>query len=156
MRLYLARHGQAKAKSIDPQRGLTDAGVESVRRVAAFLQVHHLDVHAIWHSTKTRARQTAELLAPAFGAADKLMERDGMAPNDEVDSLVTDLAAHDGDLVVVGHMPYLSHLASVLLAGRESGSMVGFSPASILCLERSSDGLWHLLWMIGPELILTA
>ena len=38
MRLYLVRHGAAKPKEADPERPLTEKGVEVARRVATFLK----------------------------------------------------------------------------------------------------------------------
>ena len=65
MRLYLVQHGQAKSEELDPQRGLTEQGVQDVERLAAFLKPLSLAVQVVWHSGKTRAAQTAEILAPS-------------------------------------------------------------------------------------------
>ena len=55
----------------------------------------------------------------------------------------------DRDTMLVGHLPHMSRLASLLLlwdAGRE---IINFSPGTIVCLEKSSG--WRVKWMISPD-----
>ena len=59
MRLYLVQHGEAKSKTEDPQRPLTERGREDVARVAAFAASAGLQVGQIRHSGKRRAEETA-------------------------------------------------------------------------------------------------
>jgi phosphohistidine phosphatase len=154
MRLYLVRHGQAEPKDVDPQRGLTAKGRADSRRTAEFLATLDLSVAAVWHSTKKRARQTAEIVAPAFGAADRRVERDGLTPNALVGPVAEELNTLDEDLAIVGHMPFQSCLAAALLTGDDEGDWLDFSTAGVACLERDrDDGSWQLLWMIDPGLI---
>jgi len=66
MRLYLVQHGKAKSKDEDPDRPLTDQGRNDIKKVAVFLAENAgLKVTSIYHSGKTRARQTAEVLEPS-------------------------------------------------------------------------------------------
>ncbi len=62
MLVYLVQHGQAKAKDIDPDRHLTEQGINDVEKISAFLKTAKLTVDVIWHSGKARAAQTAEIL----------------------------------------------------------------------------------------------
>jgi phosphohistidine phosphatase len=62
MAIYLAQHGKAASKDVDPQRGLTPDGVAETDRVASLLARSNLTLDVIWHSGKTRTRQTAEIL----------------------------------------------------------------------------------------------
>ncbi len=52
MMLYLMQHGKAKPKEVDPERSLSDEGVEEVERVAAFLEKAGIKVAEIFHSGK--------------------------------------------------------------------------------------------------------
>ena len=107
----------------------------------------------LWHSTKKRARQTAEILAPAFAATGKLIERDGLSPNDDAMPVARELARRNADLAIVGHMPFQARLASALLIGDDASAFLNFTTASVACLEHDNHGTWGLHWMIGPELV---
>ena len=50
MYLYIFRHGEAKSKSEDPERGLTDRGREEVAAVCSVFSKIKPAVDAIWHS----------------------------------------------------------------------------------------------------------
>ena len=65
MKLYLAQHGEACAKDIDPERPLTDQGRDDIERLAAFLARAGIQVERVIDSGKLRAAQTADLLAAA-------------------------------------------------------------------------------------------
>ena len=86
MRVYLAQHGLAEPKEIDPERPLSEQGHEDVRRLAAFLEGKGLRVEQALHSGKTRAEQTAALLARALLAGGRFKAYPGLAPNDPVGS----------------------------------------------------------------------
>ena len=81
MRVYLVQHGRAKSKEEDPQRRLTDKGIGEVQKVADFLRPLELRIDAVWHSGKARAQQTAELLAEAVSDRDRVVQREGLGPN---------------------------------------------------------------------------
>lgn len=60
--------------------------------------------------------------------------------------------------MIVGHMPFLSKLASFLVYEEENKESFLFSPGSVLCLgqienEGESHQFWNVQWMINSELI---
>ena len=55
-------------KEVDPDRPLSDQGWEDIRNTAAFASRAGVRVDTVWHSGKTRARQTAQALAEALEA----------------------------------------------------------------------------------------
>ena len=63
MKLYLAQHGEACPKEVDPERPLTDQGREDIERLTAFLGRAGIQVTRVIDSGKLRAAQTADLLA---------------------------------------------------------------------------------------------
>lgn len=153
MRLYLVQHGQAAAKDVDPARPLTGRGRADVEKVAEFIKPLNLYVNAVWHSGKTRAAQTAELLAAAVRTDNRCLERPGLAPNDDVLPVKNELARAQHDIMIVGHLPFLSKLASLLLADDESAAPVAFQQAGLVCLQRVPEKKWQLDWMITPQLL---
>jgi len=153
MRLYLVQHGEAHPKEADPTRRLTEKGADDVRKVAGFLRPHGLRVDAIWHSGKPRAAETADILASAVKAAQGVVECKGLDPNDPVLPVAEEMDEAPEDLMIVGHMPFLARLASVLLAGDEDADIVQFHNAGVVCLERDEDGGWHMHWIVTPGLL---
>ena len=152
MRVYLVRHGKALPKEQDSQRPLSPEGRQEVRSIAVQLSLAGLSVSQIRHSGKARARQTAELLAAGV-RHEEVVESDGLAPNDPVDDMLYELAARTEDLMIVGHLPFLNKLASLLLAYDESAGLVSFRNAGFVCLESIANGEWKMAWMITPELL---
>ena len=148
MRLYLVQHGEAKSKDEDPERHLTEKGVRDVEKTAAFLKPLGLSAGGVWHSGKARARQTAEALAQ--GGA---VERPGLAPNDPVEPVKEELARAEADVMIVGHLPFLGKLASLLVVGSESAGVVAFRNAGVVCLERGEGGAWWTTWALIPEIL---
>ena len=163
MNLYLVQHGKAFAKDADPDRSLTQEGRAEVEKIASFIEPLNLCVDCVWHSGKTRAVQTAEILARVLKADKGLVQRDGLGPNDNVGNLKNELDTLDRDVMIVGHLPFLSKLAAALITGDESAGVVAFKNAGVVCISRGlprrGDGtagdpnLWQLAWLINPELL---
>jgi phosphohistidine phosphatase len=153
MLLYLARHGDAKFEDEDPERHLSDRGLEEVKKTADFLGPLNIGVGAVWHSGKARAAQTAEILASALTVKDGVVKQRGMAPLDPVDPIRQELMARHEDLMIVGHLPFLANLASTLLAGPEGTVRLAFEQSAVLCLERSGEQSWSVRWMVAPWMI---
>ena len=153
MKLYLVQHAKAASKEVDPDRSLTGEGQRDIQKVAEFVRPLNLQVDSLWHSGKKRAEQTAEVLAESIKANKNMTERDGLAPNDDVTALANELAAATEDIAIVGHLPFLAKLASLLLTGSESANTVAFKNAGIVCLTRSDENQWQIDWMVTPELL---
>jgi phosphohistidine phosphatase len=151
MRIYLTQHGEALTKDVDPQRPLSAQGRADVRRVAESLREKGVQVAQIWHSGKTRAEQTAALLADAILPDGRPQVHPGLGPNDSVEPLASSLGTWSSDLALVGHLPFLRHLACLLLNADPDSPALAFEPGSTACLERDAAGHWELLWMIRPE-----
>lgn len=148
MHVILVQHGEATSKEIDPDRPLTDRGRADIDALASRLSPRRLLPRQIWHSGKTRARQSAELLSS--GVAPR--PRDGLAPNDDPQPWATALAACDQDAMLVGHQPFLGKLAALLLTGDADRVSIGFVPGSACALERTEEDGWQVSWMLRPEL----
>lgn len=151
MRLYLVQHGLAKDESEDAERPLSDQGREDVTRTAGFLSLFEKPRPAkILHSGKLRAEQTARMFAEAWGGI--LVEQTlDLAPNDDPSTWSAHLASMNSDLMLVGHLPHMQRLASLLIAGDPDREAIQFRNSGVVCLEKRSAG-WTLLWQINPTL----
>lgn len=156
MKLYLVQHGEAKPKEEDPDRPLTDAGRGDVEAVAAFLATQpELRLARILHSGKTRARQTAELLGARLSVREGVQEADGLDPLADPATWGARLADLEEDLMLVGHLPHLSRLASLLLCGDAGREIVRFRQGGVVSLGRDEALVWSLRWIVVPELVRT-
>ena len=152
MKLYLVQHAKAASKEVDPQRALTEEGLREIQKVAAFIKPLALSVDYLWHSGKKRAQQTAGCLAEVFTINNENIAHDGLAPNDEVRVVENQVMSLRQDVMIVGHLPFLSKLTSLLLTGSETSETVAFRNAGIICLV-CTDDKWHIDWIITPQVI---
>ena len=153
MKLYLVRHGEALAKEIDPDQSLSEAGRANVERLAAFVGQRGVRAARILHSGKTRARQTAEILAEAMADAGACAARDGLAPNDPTAPIADEFAGSQDDTVLVGHLPFLGDLAARLVVGSEGVIVAAFRPATMVCLEHGAASGWYVAWMLCADML---
>lgn len=152
MRLYLIQHGEARLAEEDPSRGLTLKGIQDTRKIAEFLKSTRLEVNEIFHSGKTRAQETASILASHITVKRGVLDTDGLAPNDDPSVWVVRLSRLTEDTMLVGHLPHLERLANRLLCDDPRRPVVTFRNAGVVCLVRSYEG-WSVEWMIIPGLL---
>jgi phosphohistidine phosphatase len=155
MNVYLVQHANAKSKEEDPNRPLSEAGRKDIRRVAGFLKQNAgLNVARIHHSGKTRARQTAEILGEFLNPQEGVQETEGLDPLADLAIWAEHLAIEDVDLVLVGHLPHMSRIAALLLAGDPEKEVVTFQQGGMVALARSEEQpAWSLQWMIVPAIL---
>ncbi len=151
MRCYLVRHGEAKSEAEDPARPLSERGREEVTRVAKHVGALGLQIAAIHHSDKLRARQTAEILAEFLSPARGIHEMEGLAPMDHPGNAQAALEAASEPVMLVGHLPHLSRLASALLLGDSEQEILQFTAGAIACLV-TGDRNFRVEWVLTPEL----
>jgi len=158
MELYLVRHGAAMSEAENPERPLTAGGRQDVQRVSAVAARLGLRPAEIRHSGKRRAAETAEILAGALGVRAHVVTVAGMTPNDDVRPVASALVPAPEPLMLVGHLPFLSRLASLLLVGDPERTLVRFRMGGIVCLTgdpsgaKATAGGWMVAWMLTPEL----
>ncbi len=153
MRLYVVQHGEAVPKEVDPDRPLSEKGRLDVERLAAFLARVGVRVERLYHSGKPRARQTAELLQWAVAPRRRPEERAGLGPADPVAPLAAEAQAWEEDALIAGHMPFVGRLVGRLVADDENRPVVAFVPGTAVCLERTPDRAWAVVWVVRPELL---
>ena len=151
MALYLAQHGKSLSKEQDPDQGLSSAGIDETRRMAALAAEHQIAVRRIQHSTKTRARQTAEIFAEVLSPQDGVQVMEGIKPMDDVTTVAPELNPED-NLMLVGHLPYMARLTSYLITGNIEPSVFTFQNSGIVCLDKPADGVnWQIVWSLMPR-----
>ncbi len=151
MKLYLIQHGEAKPEAEDPERSLTRRGEEEARRVAMAAKRLGLHPSKICHSGKLRAKQTANLFAEALNRPAEAAQ--GLSPNDDVRPWRARISEGSDDLMLVGHLPFLEKLVSLLISGDENKRLVFFRYSVIVCLDQREDKGWGVRWILTPEMV---
>jgi len=138
---------------MDPGQGLSPEGIVEVERMATSARAQGLRVGRIVHSTKKRARQTAEIFAAALEPAGGVLEQEGLKPLDDPAAFAATIAETD-DLLVVGHLPFMEKLVAYLVTGSMEPFVLKFINAGIVCLDRDpAGGRWFIRWTIVPRLV---
>ena len=150
MRIYLVQHGDALMKDVDPERRLSDQGRADIRRLVAWLLTNKVAVSRICHSGKTRARQTAEMLAPVLETGGEILTAEGLGPNDPPEVFLKQLQNVDEDTLIVSHLPFVARVLSQAVTGSPDQQLVEFRPGSIAVVERDENDAWHLLCFACP------
>ena len=152
MALFLVQHGKSLAKDVDPDQGLSEEGIQEVKRIADVAKNYHVRVSTIAHSGKKRARQTAELFAAALLPASEPVERAGMKPLDDVVAFSNGLKPTP-NAMFVGHLPFMARLTSFLITGSQTPPVIKFQNGGIVCLDHTIDlKAWVIKWALMPHI----
>jgi phosphohistidine phosphatase len=158
VRLYLLRHGVAEPKvgdKPDRERRLTPRGRARMRRAAQGLQALVGPLDAIFTSPYPRAAETATIAAAALRKAPKPRPLDvlahGTSPMEALRILRT-IAKGQG-VMLVGHEPELSQLASLLLTGSIEGMRLALKKGGCLAItiRTLAPRLAVLDWLVTPR-----
>ena len=150
MRLYLIQHGISLPEEKDPEKSLSQEGKEQTQKIAEFLKTKSVKVDAIRHSPKLRAIQTAQIISKSI-LCPEIQERNDLNPLDSVEKFPEEIQSLNKDLMIVGHLPFLQKLASLLLSGSETNQFISYKNSGVVCLEYTDT--WKIAWMVTPELM---
>ena len=147
MKTYFVQHAVAHDAVVDPDRSLTEAGQAQAQKVAQHLRQRGITLSTVFHSGKTRALQTAQIFAEAFGAPCEQL--DGLNPND--DPQVVRDRLQQPDVMYVGHLPNIQRLVNLVITGESEIEAIRFSNAAVACVDIDQDDS-RLAWLITPTL----
>lgn len=153
MKLYLVQHAKAKEKSEDPTRPISEMGRKIALRMAQYAQQHlKIKVKRIYQSGKLRASQTADIFAEYLQCSE-IIESNDLEPLADPSIWSSKLLSIYDDIMIIGHLPHLSNLVTLLFSGQGESKIMKFRNVGIVCLSRDEYGKWSLEWAITPEII---
>ena len=106
----------------------------------------------IRHSGKRRAEETASILAEHLSPAEGVVAIPGLTPKDDVRPIAEALQSETQPVMLVGHLPFLDRLTSLLVTGDAERPIVCFQMGGIVCLV-CEDDTWAVGWMVTPDLL---
>ncbi|MBI2194869.1 MAG: phosphohistidine phosphatase SixA [Planctomycetes bacterium] len=158
MDLYLLRHAIAVDRdhpsvTSDFDRALTREGRKKMEKIAAGMQRLGVSVEHVVTSPAARARETAEIAARALGSP-PLVELDTLYRGDShaIRRAILELP-RSRSLLVVGHEPTLSELASLWICG-DPGLGIDLKKAGLILLDvtsRREEERAMLRWLMPPK-----
>jgi phosphohistidine phosphatase len=152
MALYLIQHGKSLPKDQDPDQGLSEDGAAETERIASLAQGYGVSVSQIRHSLKTRARQTAEILARALKPQNDIQEISGIKPMDDVAACAAKIDP-DENVMLVGHLPFMERITSYLITGSIDQAVIKFQNSGIVCLDKDPETqAWVIKWTLMPNI----
>jgi len=148
-RLYIVRHADALPGADDTARPLSKEGRRQSAVIGAFLKRIGVSVDAVWQSQLLRAQQTAEIIAKKMLSVQPTTIQ-GLAPDNSTSALVKKVNAFKGNLMLVGHAPFLPLLIPVLLGLAVQRPIVNLKKGSVACFETDESGKWLMRWCVEP------
>jgi phosphohistidine phosphatase len=161
MELYVVRHGIAidredpKCPS-DPERYLTEEGIEKTKRVAAAMVALSASPDLLLSSPYVRAMQTAEIFAAALDYPKQRIRRtDLLLPGAEPTLFFRELAKdkQSSTIFLFGHAPQLDDLIAVALGAKQHITSLKKSGVALIELKRISPPNGQLVWLAPPKLL---
>lgn len=147
------RHGSNLSKAQDPEEGLSPHGEAQTCIAGRALAAMSMEVDRVVASPKKRSQQTAALVGTAVGYDHKaIIVSEAVKPlADPQTTLDLIIAQRTPKVLVVGHLPSLGRLASLLLGA--SGELdFDFQPTSCCLIEviNPARPRGTMRWFLGP------
>jgi phosphohistidine phosphatase len=140
------RHATAEESgpSGDASRPLTEDGRREAREAGEALRDRRVVLSAVLSSPRTRARETAKIVADILTVELQVTEAlDSGAPLSGYPTVIS-IFGHGGDVLLVGHNPEIATWGS-RLAGRD----LSFRPSTVACFDLSAKA--RLEWIRPPS-----
>ena len=161
MQLYIVRHGIAIDREDpkcppDPERYLTEEGVEKTKQVAKGVAALGVKGDLFFTSPYVRAAQTAEIFATALDYShQKIRRTDLLLPGAEPSLLFRELARDKqaSTVFLFGHAPNLDDVIATALGSKKHITSLKKAGVALLELKRISPPLAVLVWIAPPRLL---
>ena len=161
MQVYIVRHGIAIDREDpkcppDPERYLTEEGVEKTKQVAKGLAALGVTADLLFTSPYVRAAQTAEIFASALDfAKPKIRQSNLLLPGAEPTMLFRELAKERqaSSVFLFGHAPQLDDIIATALGSKRHFTALKKTGVAHVELKRVSPPLGVLVWLATPKLL---
>ena len=161
MELYVVRHGIAVDREdpkcpADPERYLTDEGMEKTRQVAKGVAQIGAVPDLMLTSPFLRAFQTAELFAVALEySRQKIQKSDLLLPGAEPLLLFRELSRNKdlSTVYIFGHAPHLDDVIATAIGSKHHISSLKKAGVALVELRRLVPPSGELVWLATPKLL---
>lgn len=147
------RHGTAAGPDVDPEQGLSGLGRDEISRLAERLASRGVQFSRVFHSNKTRAKQTAELMILGVSPSADISMHEGLSPNDDPKFVMDEMGNWPSDTLAVSHLPLVPGLLAIIPGIGSASVRINFVPGTIVCIEKTpaeAELAWKLAWVESP------
>jgi phosphohistidine phosphatase len=161
MQLYIVRHGIAIDREdpkcpADPERYLTEEGIEKTKQVAKGVAALGASADLMLTSPYVRASQTAEIFAHALDySRQKIRRTDLLLPGAEPSPLFRELAKdkQSSCVFLFGHAPQLDEVIAAALGLKNHITSLKKAGVALMELKRISPPSGQIAWLATPKLL---
>lgn len=161
MQLYIVRHGIAIDREDpqcppDPERYLTEEGVEKTKGVAKGVAALGVAADLFFTSPYVRAVQTAEIFAEALDySRQKIRQSELLLPGAEPTLLFRELAREKqaSTVFLFGHAPHLDGAIATALGSKKHITSLKKAGVALIELKRISPPTGVLAWLATPKML---
>jgi phosphohistidine phosphatase len=161
MHLYIVRHGIAVDREDpkcppDPERYLTEEGVEKTKGVAKGVAALGVAADLFFTSPYVRAVQTAEIFADALDySRQKIRRSELLLPGAESTLLFRELAGEKqaSTIFLFGHAPHLDDVIATALGSKRHLTSLKKAGVALIELKRISPPMGILSWLATPKML---
>jgi phosphohistidine phosphatase len=161
MQLYIVRHGIAIDREDpqcppDPERYLTEEGVEKTKGVAKGVAALGVAADLFFTSPYVRALQTAEIFAEALDySRQKIRQSELLLPGAEPTLLFRELAREKqaSTVFLFGHAPHLDGAIATALGSKKHVTSLKKAGVALIELKRISPPMGVLAWLATPKML---
>lgn len=161
MQLYIVRHGIAIDREDpkcppDPERYLTEEGVEKTKGVAKGVAALGVTADLFFTSPYVRAVQTAEIFAESLDySRQKIRRSELLLPGAESTLLFRELAREKqaSTIFLFGHAPQLDDVIATALGSKKHLTSLKKAGVALIELKRISPPIGGLAWLATPKML---
>jgi phosphohistidine phosphatase len=161
MQLYIVRHGIAIDREDpncppDPERFLTDEGMEKTKQVAKGVAEIGAVPDLMLSSPYLRAVQTAEIFASALEQnKQKIRKSDLLLPGGDPMQLFRELAREKqaSAVFIFGHAPHLDDLIATAIGSKHHVTALKKAGVALVELRRMVPPSGELVWIATPKML---
>lgn len=161
MQLYIVRHGIAIDREDpqcppDPERFLTDEGMEKTKQVAKGVAEVGAVPDLMLSSPYLRAVQTAEIFASALEHhKQKIRKTDLLLPGADPMQLFRELAREKqaSAVFIFGHAPHLDDLIATAIGSKHHVTALKKAGVALVELRRMVPPSGELVWLATPKML---
>src|SRR5213082_2975170 len=161
MELYIVRHGIAIDREDpqcppDPERYLTEEGVEKTKGVAKGVAALGVAADLFFTSPFVRAAQTAEIFVDVLDySRQKIRRSEWLLPGAEPTLLFRELAKEKqaSSIFLFGHAPQLDDVIAAAFGAKKHLTSMKKAGVALIELKRISPPMGTLAWLATPKML---
>ena len=150
MKLILVCHGENVPEEVNPEKPLSEKGISDIEKIGELLKKENNFADEIYYSGKKRAEETSQILAKHILKGNRISNEEGLSPEDDIKPWADKIGNFETDVMLVGHLPFMEKLASLLIDNDENKKIIDFHQGTAAVLIKNAEGKWIVENVLQP------